>query len=277
MKKSAQIIYTLLLTLLFLTGNSQTNSNYQITKNIPYYPDSISSKNSYIKEQCLLDIYKPIGKSNAPVIVWFHGGGLTGGTKEIPKDLLDYGYLIVSIEYRLSPKVKAPGYIEDAAAGTAWVFNNIASYEGNVKQIFLSGHSAGGYLDLMIGLENKWLAKHGISTDSIAGLLPLSPQIITHYTIRDENGISKYQPLIDTYAPIYHIKKTTPFIVIITGDREMELLGRYEENAYFFRMMKLIENPRVKLFELEGFDHGEMVKPGIPLLMKEVGLILKVK
>jgi acetyl esterase/lipase len=277
MKKSAQIIYTLLLTLLFLTGNSQTNSNYQITKNIPYYPDSISSKNSYIKEQCLLDIYKPIGKSNAPVIVWFHGGGLTGGTKEIPKDLLDYGYLIVSIEYRLSPKVKAPGYIEDAAAGTAWVFNNIASYEGNVKQIFLCGHSAGGYLDLMIGLENKWLAKYNINTNAIAGLIPLSPQVITHYTIRDENNVSKYQPLIDTYAPVYHIKKDTPPIVLITGDREKELLGRYEENAYFFRMMKLIENPRVKLFELEGFDHGEMVKPGIPLLMKEVGLMLKIK
>jgi acetyl esterase/lipase len=277
MKKSAQIIYTLLFTLLFLTGNSQTNSNYQITKNIPYYPDSISSKNPYIKEQCLLDIYKPIGKSNAPVIVWFHGGGLTGGTKEIPKDLLDYGYLIVSIEYRLSPKVKAPGYIEDAAAGTAWVFNNIASYEGNVKQIFLSGHSAGGYLDLMIGLENKWLAKYNINTNAIAGLIPLSPQVITHYTIRDENNVSKYQPLIDTYAPVYHIKKDTPPLVLITGDREKELLGRYEENAYFFRMMKLIENPRVKLFELEGFDHGEMVKPGIPLLMKEVGLILKVK
>ena len=277
MKKSAQIICTLLLTLLFLTSNSQTNSNYQITKNIPYYPDSISSKNPYIKEQCLLDIYKPIGKSNAPVIVWFHGGGLTGGTKEIPKDLLDYGYLIVSIEYRLSPKVKAPGYIEDAAAGTAWVFNNIASYEGNVKQIFLSGHSAGGYLDLMIGLENKWLAKYNINTNAIAGLIPLSPQVITHYTIRDENNVSKYQPLIDTYAPVYHIKKDTPPLVLITGDREKELLGRYEENAYFFRMMKLIENPRVKIFELEGFDHGEMVKPGIPLLMKEVGLILKIK
>jgi len=277
MKKSAQIICTLLFTLLLFTGNSQTNSNYQITKNIPYYPDSISSKNPYIKEQCLLDIYKPIGKSNAPVIVWFHGGGLTGGTKEIPKDLLDYGYLIVSIEYRLSPKVKAPGYIEDAAAGTAWVFNNIASYEGNVKQIFLSGHSAGGYLDLMIGLENKWLAKYNINTNAIAGLIPLSPQVITHYTIRDENNVSKYQPLIDTYAPVYHIKKDTPPIVLITGDREKELLGRYEENAYFFRMMKLIENPRVKLFELEGFDHGEMVKPGIPLLMKEVGLMLKIK
>ena len=256
-------------------AKAQTNSNYEVIKNIPYYPESTRSSDNYIKEQCVLDIYKPIGKTNAPVIVWFHGGGLTGGTKNIPKALLDYGYLIVSVEYRLSPKVKAPAYIEDAAASTAWVFQNIATYEGNVKQIFLSGHSAGGYLDLMIGLENKWLAKHGINTNQIAGLIPLSPQVISHFTIREDNNISKFLPLIDSYAPLYHIKKETPPIVLITGDREMELLGRYEENAYFFRMMKVIENPRVQLFELQGFDHIEMVKPGIPLLMKEIGTILK--
>ena len=275
MKTNIKILYVLVFLGIFVSGKSQTNSNYEVIKNLPYYSKSICDTNAYIKEQCLLDIYKPNGKTNTPVIVWFHGGGLTGGTKSIPKELLDYGYLIVSVEYRLSPKVKAPGYIEDAAAGTAWVFQNIATYGGNAQQIFLSGHSAGGYLDLMIGLENKWLAKYGISTNSIAGLLPLSPQVITHYTIRDENGISKYQPLIEGYAPIYHIKKNTPPIVLITGDREMELLGRYEENAYFFRMMKVIENKNVKLFELEGLDHGEMMKPGISILMKEIATILK--
>ncbi len=275
MKTNIKILYVLVFLGIFVSGKSQTNSNYEVIKNLPYYSKSICDTNAYIKEQCLLDIYKPIGKTNVPVIVWYHGGGLTGGTKSIPKELLDYGYLIVSVEYRLSPKVKAPGYIEDAAAATAWVFQNIATYGGNAQQIFLSGHSAGGYLDLMIGLENKWLAKYGISTNSIAGLLPLSPQVITHYTIRDENGISKYQPLIEGYAPVYHIKKNTPPIVLITGDREMELLGRYEENAYFFRMMKVIENNNVKLFELEGLDHGEMMKRGISLLMKEIATILK--
>jgi dipeptidyl aminopeptidase/acylaminoacyl peptidase len=275
MKTNIKILYVLVFLGIFVSGKSQTNSNYEVIKNLPYYSKSICDTNAYIKEQCLLDIYKPIGKTNVPVIVWYHGGGLTGGTKSIPKELLDYGYLIVSVEYRLSPKVKAPGYIEDAAAATAWVFQNIATYGGNAQQIFLSGHSAGGYLDLMIGLENKWLAKYGISTNSIAGLLPLSPQVITHYTIRDENGISKYQPLIEGYAPVYHIKKNTPPIVLITGDREMELLGRYEENAYFFRMMKVIENNNVKLFELEGLDHGEMMKPGISILMKEIATILK--
>ena len=79
---------------------------------------------------------------------------------------------------------------------------------------------------------------------------------------------------IDAYAPIFHIKKDTPPIVLITGDREMELLGRYEENAYFFRMMKIIDNKKVKLSELEGLNHGEMMRPGIFLLMKEIAFIL---
>jgi acetyl esterase/lipase len=275
MKTMIKNICLLFFVCITLFAKAQNSSNYEVIRNVPYYPQSIIDTNNYIKEQCLLDIYKPIGKTNTPVIVWFHGGGLTGGTKNIPKELLDYGYLIVSVEYRLSPKVKAPAYIEDAAASTAWVFKNIEKYNGNLKQIFLSGHSAGGYLDLMIGLENKWLAKYNINTSSLAGLIPLSPQVISHYTIRDENNISKYQPLIDTYAPLYHIKKETPPIVLITGDRERELLGRYEENAYFFRMMKVIENPRIKLFELQGFDHGEMVKPGIPLLMREIGILVK--
>ena len=275
MKTMIKNICLLFFVCITLFAKAQNSSNYEVIRNVPYYPQSIIDTNNYIKEQCLLDIYKPIGKTNTPVIVWFHGGGLTGGTKNIPKELLDYGYLIVSVEYRLSPKVKAPAYIEDAAASTAWVFKNIEKYNGNLKQIFLSGHSAGGYLDLMIGLENKWLAKHNIKTSSLAGLIPLSPQVISHYTIRDENNISKYQPLIDTYAPLFHIKKETPPIVLITGDRERELLGRYEENAYFFRMMKVIENPRIKLFELQGFDHGEMVKPGIPLLMREIGILVK--
>lgn len=275
MKNIFKIQYLLLCICFAISAGAQNNSNYEIFKDIPYYPDSIRNNNAYIKEQCVLDIYKPIGKTNAPVIVWFHGGGLTGGKKSIPKELLDYGYVIVSIEYRLSPKVKAPAYIEDAAAGTAWAFKHIEKYNGNAKQIFLSGHSAGGYLDLMIGLDNKWLAKHDIRTDQIAGLLPLSPQVISHYTIRRENGISENQPLIDNYAPLYHIKKDTPPIVLITGDREMELLGRYEENAYFFRMMKVIENKKVKLSELEGLNHVEMMRPGIYLLMKEIDIILK--
>lgn len=62
---------------------------------------------------------------------------------------MDKGFAVIGVGDRLSPKVTAPAYIEDAAAAVAWVFKNIEKYGGNNDLIFVSGHSAGGYLGLM--------------------------------------------------------------------------------------------------------------------------------
>src|SRR4051794_33526657 len=148
----------LLFVLLLLSSISiHAQQQYNTEKNIHYYQDSINQKDPYIASQCTLDMYYPKGAKNFTTIVWFHGGGLTGGTKEIPKALMEKGYAVIGVEYRLSPKVKAPAYIEDAAAAVAWVFQHIASYGGSEKLIFISGHSAGGYLGMMITLDKKYL------------------------------------------------------------------------------------------------------------------------
>ena len=52
-------------------------------------------------------------------MIWFHGGGLTGGNKEIPKYLQEK-IAVIGVNYRLSPKVNAAKAIDDAAAATAW-------------------------------------------------------------------------------------------------------------------------------------------------------------
>ena len=59
-------------------------------------------------------------------------------------------------------------------------------------------------------------------------------------------------------------------MLLITGNREKELLGRYEEVAYFYRMMKVVEHPDVELMELDGYGHN-MVYPAIPLLLNFIG------
>ncbi|HNX80072.1 MAG TPA: alpha/beta hydrolase, partial [Prolixibacteraceae bacterium] len=71
-----------------------------------------------------------------------------------------------------------------------------------------------------------------------------------------------------------YVSKELPPMVIITGDRELEMLGRYEENAYFVRMMKLVGNKNIKLFELEGLGHSEMKNPGLYLMLKELKKML---
>jgi acetyl esterase/lipase len=264
----------LLFLLLFIgTLSVHAQQEYASEKNIHYYPDSLNNKDSYISSQCTLDIYYPKGVKNFATVVWFHGGGLTGGEKETPKALTEHGFAVIGVGYRLSPKVKAPAYIEDAAAAVAWTFQHIASYGGNTNLIFLSGHSAGGYLDLMITLDKKYLAKYNIDPNTIAALIPLSPQCITHFTVRQEDGIRNTQPTIDEYAPLYFVHKDAPPILLITGDRELELLGRYEENAYFLRMMKLNGNTTTRLYELD--DHGGMPAGAFPLVVKEVATVTK--
>ena len=152
---------------------------------------------------------------------------------------------------------------------------HIADYGGNNKLIFVSGHSAGGYLGMMITLDKSYLAKYKIDANEIAALIPFSGQAITHFTIRQERGIKNTQPVIDDFAPLYHVREDAPPMLLITGDREMELLGRYEENAYLLRMMKLSGNKRTRLYELQGFNHGTMVEPAFPLLLNEVAGVTK--
>ena len=223
---------------------------------------------AYMRGRCRLDLYYPTDRKDFGTVVWFHGGGLHAGQREIPEPLKGNGFAIVAVNYRLHPKVHAPAYIEDAAAAVAWTFRNIERFGGDPGRIVVSGHSAGGYLTSMVGLDKRWLGAHGIDANRIAGLVPYSGHTITHFTIRKERGVSGEQPIIDDMAPLYHVRKDAPPLLLITGDRDKELLGRYEENAYMWRMMQVNKHPRTELFELDGFDHGEMVTPAHELLIR---------
>ena len=50
----------------------------------------------------------------------------------------------------------------------------------------------------------------------------------------------------------------------------MELYGRYEETAYFVRMLRLNGHKDVTFFELDGFGHGDMAEPGHLILLKYI-------
>lgn len=225
------------------------------TLGIPYKTDDSS-------EPCRLDIHRPPGGSWWPVVVWFHGGGLTEGKRGIPEEFKKQNLVVVAPGYRLHPTVTSPAYLQDAAAAVAWVFEHIAEHGGSPDKIYLTGHSAGGYLAAMLALDRQYLAAHGIDANRLRGVIPLSGQVITHFTVRKERGISNLQPLVDEMAPLYHVRKDAPPMLLVTGDREMELWGRYEENALLWRMMKLVGHSSTELVELTGKNHGDMAPPG---------------
>jgi len=246
------------------------NIAYKTENDILYRDANEAQSDTYINERCRLDIYYPANKKNFATVVWFHGGGLKQGGKSIPEELKEQGIAVIAANYRLYPKVKCPVYIEDAAAAAAWAFQNIAKYNGDPNKIFISGHSAGGYLANMVGMDKSWLAKYNIDANKIAGLIPFSGHTITHMTIREERKIPDTQPVIDQFAPLYYVRADAPPLVLITGDRNLELLGRYEENAYMFRMMKVAGHKKTELYEIQGHDHRQMLKPALTILLNYI-------
>ena len=229
----------------------------------------------YAKERCVLDLYYPTNVSDFPTIVWFHGGGLKAGNKFIPEDFKEQGLAVIAVNYRFSPQVTAPTYIEDAAAAVAWSFQHIAEYGGNPELIFVAGHSAGGYLSSMVGLDSTYLQPYGIHPNQIAGLIPYSGHAITHFTIRNERGIPPNKPLIDEYAPISFCRADAPPYILITADREQELFGRYEEVAYQARMMKLSGHEKTELHEMSGYSHGNLRDAANHILLRTVERLVK--
>src|ERR1700679_3727293 len=77
----------------------------QVLAGIDY--KSGDSLSDYEKQRCKLDLYLPPEHSGFATLVWFHGGGLTGGSKEgggMARSLAKAGVAVVMANYRLSPK-----------------------------------------------------------------------------------------------------------------------------------------------------------------------------
>ena len=108
--------------------------NYKQANDIGYTVKT----DSYALERLKLDVYYPEGGTDCPVIVWFHGGGLEGGNKEIPRKLRNRGYVVVGANYRLLPKVTVRETLDDAAEAVAWVFRHCQEYGGDPKKIVVT-------------------------------------------------------------------------------------------------------------------------------------------
>jgi acetyl esterase/lipase len=247
------------------------------SKEIQVLPDvaykSGDGLSDYEQQRCKLDVYLPAEHTGFATLIWFHGGGLTGGSKagsdKMARSLAMAGVAVVVPNYRLSPKATFPAYIQDAAAACAWASAHIAEHGGDSARLFVGGHSAGGYLALMLGMDPHYLRDVGLEPSAIAGLIPVSGQTMTHYTVREERGIGKFTITADQAAPVYFIRKDTPPFLVLYADHDM--VGRAEENAYFVAMMKGAGNQRItgKLIadRTHGSIAGRIVEDGDPARM----------
>jgi len=102
-----------------------------------------------------LDIHLPEGVKNPPLVVWIHGGAFRMGDKSNPeglKALLDAGFAVASINYRLSSEAVWPAQLDDLRDAFAFLRTHAAEYGYDATRIASFGASAGGHLSAMAGI-----------------------------------------------------------------------------------------------------------------------------
>lgn len=250
-------MYSLILVFL-ATCLSVAAADVRIVKDLPYL--SADESEAYARSRCTLDLYLPPTGTNFPCVVWFHGGGLESGSKDAERQwgssLAAAGVALAAVNYRLSPQARYPAYIQDAAAAVAWVHAHIAGYGGDPRSVFVSGHSAGGYLTGVVTADKRWLARAGMDANLLAGAIPVSGQMTTHSTVRKERGIPRSTEVVDEAAPLTHVRADVPPMFLITGDHDMA--GRSDENRRMHEAMVRAGCTTSRFQEFKDRDHGSI-------------------
>lgn len=222
-----------------------------ITKDIAYgdHPDQ------------KLDLY--YAGEDAPLFVFFHGGGLEAGSKgdgnlREYKELMADGISAAVANYRMYPAAKFPDFLEDAARCAAWCKKNVKH-----KELYIGGSSAGGYMTQMLAMDPKYLGAHGLNCADkadIAGYFCDSGQPTVHFNVLRERGEDTRLVRLDEAAPIWHVKQVTdaqrlPRYALIVSDNDM--VNRLEQNQLFYRTMLHFGYPeeKVSFTLMEGFSH----------------------
>jgi arylformamidase len=124
-----------------------------------------------------LDVYASPAAKNAPVMFWIHGGGWVTGDKsdvaQKPRFFVDRGFVFVSVNYRLLPKVEMINIFRDVAKSFRWVHDHIAEHGGEPKRVLVGGHSAGAQLAALLCTDERYLKAEGIAFTDLIGCVPV--------------------------------------------------------------------------------------------------------
>ncbi len=197
--------------------------------------------NAEYKESLYFDLYLPENES-FPLFVYFHGGGLCSGSKEIDESfvegLTNCGVAIASANYRMYPDAKFPDFIEDGACAIRFLRDNIAKW-GTCTGIFVGGSSAGGYISMMLCFDKRFLNAVEMSPLDIAGWIHDAGQPTSHFNVLKELGKDSRRVIVDETAPLYFVgmeEKYSPMRFILA---EQDMFGRQEQTML---MMKTLEH-----------------------------------
>jgi acetyl esterase/lipase len=196
--------------------------------NIAYVPNG--------GERQMLDLYLPATGTNWPLIVWIHGGGWTGGSKEKPPGLrfLRHGFALASVNYRLSQDAVFPAQLVDCKAAIRWLRAHASDNGVDPNRIGVWGASAGGHLVALLGTtanvkefdagENTvvssrvqavcdWFGPTDFTSD-------INPELDSIESRLIGGSISQNHQNAQRANPIHYITKDDPPFLIMHGDKD---------------------------------------------------------
>ncbi|AWG21839.1 esterase [Flavobacterium faecale] len=253
--------YLIYLVLIIMTFSTIACSSKKI-KDEPYLTTTINADENAPK----LNVFVPRNsKEDAPILIFVHGGYWNSGRKGtydlMGRNFASKGIVTIIPDYTLSPMANYDEMTKQVAAVINWTKANAKNYKGNPKQIFVTGHSAGGHLAALAVMNPKY----GIAKNTISGII-----------LNDAAGLDmhdylqKYPPTTDhdylatwtndpknwkDASPIYFIDKDTPPIMMYVGKKTYPSIT--ESNAAFLKVLHKVQ-PNVQPIFLDK-EHVPMV------------------
>lgn len=152
------------------------SDTYRSTADLAYGNQPRQKLDVYMPSQALAD--KALATGGAPMVVFFYGGSWSNGDRAdyrfVGEALAAQGIVAVVADYRLSPEVRYPVFLQDSALATRWAFDNAQKYGADPSRIFVMGHSAGAYNAAMLALDKRWLGGVGLNPTKLAGWIGLA-------------------------------------------------------------------------------------------------------
>lgn len=196
-----------------------------------------------------------------PVIMFIYGGGWRDGAKDhyafTGRALASRGYMVVLPDYRLFPKTRFPGFLEDSAKALAWVHDNIGQHGGDADRIFLSGQSAGAYNAMMLALDRQWLGREDKSPDLIRGVAALAGPY-DFYPFDSETTRQSFGefPEPEMTQPVNFVRPDAPPLWLSSGTDDTQVKPR---NSRTLRDRILEAGGKAEYVEYPNVDHLEIM------------------
>ncbi len=240
-----------------------------------------------------LDLYKPRHVSQdagLPLVLYVHGGGWQSGHTRhsgafanwpaVLASLAARGYVVASIEYRLSSEARFPAAIQDVKTSIRWLRSRSAEFGIDRTRAVIWGGSAGGQLAALAAtscgddaLAPSFAADSkspaAVESDCVQGLVAwygvfdfaTVPPLAGNQTPPAESPVSKYlgcQPAncaatVALASPVTHIDARTPSTLLIHGELD-EVVPVAQSRA--FHAALLSRKVGSELMVIPGVDHS---------------------